>query len=121
MAESGVEPGPTVGQRSHRGEVGAFRESGQRDRHVGQVGGVAGAHHVAGAEPYQLDRLSLTLPLPASAQEARRRWELQLGGGDDYELCFTAPPGAREAFRRLCAAAGMRAAPTVIISRGRSR
>ena len=23
--------------------------------------------------------------------EENRRWELQLGGGDDYELCFTAP------------------------------
>jgi len=26
--------------------------------------------------------------------DERRRWELQLGGGDDYELCFTAPPQA---------------------------
>lgn len=26
--------------------------------------------------------------------DERRRWELQLAGGDDYELCFTAPPHA---------------------------
>lgn len=44
--------------------------------------------------------------LPASdalrgrfAGEARR--ELQAGGGDDYELCFTAPPDVRDAIARI--------------------
>ena len=34
-------------------------------------------------------------PWPTSFDE-NRRWELQLGGGDDYELCFTAPAAKRE-------------------------
>lgn len=42
------------------------------------------------------------LPIPpdlADLAEAER-WELQLGGGDDYELCFTAPP---ETWDAICA------------------
>jgi len=39
----------------------------------------------------ELDRL----PCPESFAELQeeQRWQLQLAGGDDYELCFTVPPG----------------------------
>ena len=44
--------------------------------------------------------------LPASqaliaAFDAQRRVSIQATGGDDYELCFTAPPDAREAIARI--------------------
>jgi thiamine-monophosphate kinase len=49
--------------------------------------------------------------LPASAAlvaafEPERRSALQATGGDDYELCFAAPAGAREAIARIAADAG---------------
>jgi thiamine-monophosphate kinase len=45
----------------------------------------------AGAE-VELDKL----PCPASLRgfTDEERWPLQLAGGDDYELCFTVPPGS---------------------------
>ncbi len=47
--------------------------------------------------------------LPASPALARFaapvRWPWQAGGGDDYELCFTAPQSAREAVLRVLATA----------------
>ena len=46
-----------------------------------------------GAE-IRLDRLPSGAAFEGLAEETR--WSLQLGGGDDYELCFTLPP-AREA------------------------
>jgi thiamine-monophosphate kinase len=44
-----------------------------------------------GAE-VELDKL----PCPASLEglSGEERWSLQLAGGDDYELCFTVPPGS---------------------------
>ncbi|WP_046657805.1 thiamine-phosphate kinase [Lysobacter capsici] len=36
-------------------------------------------------------------PALAAACEGEARWSLQLGGGDDYELCFTAAPSRRDA------------------------
>jgi thiamine-monophosphate kinase len=35
--------------------------------------------------------------------------DLALGGGDDYELCFTAPPSARPRIEAACGATGVRA------------
>jgi thiamine-monophosphate kinase len=35
--------------------------------------------------------------------DERRRWELQLSGGDDYELCFTAPPSRALAIEQALA------------------
>jgi thiamine-monophosphate kinase len=49
--------------------------------------------------------LPLSRALYALAGEARAR-EFALGGGDDYELLFTAPPGARQALATVTASAG---------------
>jgi len=52
--------------------------------------------------------------LPASPALARfraeLRWPWQACGGDDYELCFTAPPDRREAVAQALAAVGVPAA-----------
>ena len=45
----------------------------------------------------------------ARAAAASLRRGLQLAGGDDYELCFTAPPGADAAVRDALAAVGVAA------------
>ena len=49
--------------------------------------------------------------LPASgglqALAAPERWPLQLAGGDDYELCFTAPVSRDDAVHALAAASGI--------------
>ncbi len=42
----------------------------------------------------------------AQAAAAALRRRLQLAGGDDYELCFSAPPAAADAVRAALAAAG---------------
>ena len=51
--------------------------------------------------------------LPRSAALARLPLAVQrqcsLAGGDDYELCFTAPPGARDAVEAAAQQAGVRA------------
>jgi len=39
----------------------------------------------------ELDLARLPCPPSMSAMAERDRWPLQLGGGDDYELCFTVP------------------------------
>src|SRR5690606_16860646 len=48
--------------------------------------------------------------LPTSPALARfrpeLRWPWQASGGDDYELCFTAPPGRRDAIALALQAAG---------------
>ncbi|MGO0999974.1 thiamine-phosphate kinase [Lysobacter sp. CA196] len=56
--------------------------------HVCAASGL-GARIDAGALP--------TSPALAAACEGPARWGLQLGGGDDYELCFTAAPAQRAA------------------------
>ncbi|WP_034410324.1 thiamine-phosphate kinase [Derxia gummosa] len=53
-----------------------------------------------------LDRLPLSPVLLALAPDAR--WRHALAGGDDYELCFTAPVAARDA---VLAAAAVAATP----------
>lgn len=59
----------------------------------------------AGAE-IAIDALPWSEPLRAQAQgDARRR--LQATGGDDYELCFTAPENAREAVAGIVRATGV--------------
>ncbi len=55
-----------------------------------------------GAE-VQLDALPSSTAL-ARAFDAPARRALQAAGGDDYELCFTAPPGARDAIDALASA-----------------
>ena len=45
--------------------------------------------------------------LLAACTDPGLRAALQAGGGDDYELCFTAPPGAREAVARALSRAGV--------------
>src|SRR5688572_6770437 len=49
-----------------------------------------------------LGRLPTSRPL-ADHFDERRRWELQLAGGDDYELCFTAPAHAALAIEQALA------------------
>lgn len=51
------------------------------------------------------------IPVPASLADHPELRRAQLAGGDDYELLFTAPPGAREILR------GLAAAHTVSLSR----
>jgi thiamine-monophosphate kinase len=55
-----------------------------------------------------LGRLPTTRTLADHFDEAAR-WPLQLAGGDDYELCFTAPPSAALALEQALAACGERA------------
>lgn len=51
-----------------------------------------------GAE-LELSRLPAAEALPDMREE--ERWSLQLGGGDDYELCFTIAPDKEHALARL--------------------
>lgn len=72
--------------------------------------GVAGdlAHVLAASQvgaTIDPDRLPLSSVLAAEARELQI--ECALGGGDDYELCFTAPASAREAVHRAGAEAGV--------------
>lgn len=48
------------------------------------------------------------LPTPAELSDlaGEDRWDLQLGGGDDYELCFTAPPVRWEEIQKCSRAVG---------------
>ncbi|HEX5756992.1 MAG TPA: thiamine-phosphate kinase [Arenimonas sp.] len=49
-----------------------------------------------GAE-LQLAALPTSAALHALQHDDQARWPLQLSGGDDYELCFTAPPAHHDA------------------------
>lgn len=69
---------------------------------LADLGHVCAASGVA-AE-VSLDALPTSPALRAAATDDSTRWSWQVSGGDDYELCFTAPPGARAAI--LAAAAG---------------
>ncbi len=46
-------------------------------------------------------------PALAAVAEGRQRWQWQCGGGDDYELCFTAPVDQRAAIMTALAAVGV--------------
>lgn len=56
-------------------------------------------------------------PALAARFEGESRWRLQLAGGDDYELCFTAPPAANAAVAAALAGAGT---PATVIGRVRA-
>ncbi len=58
-----------------------------------------------GAE-VDIARLPASPALAAAFADAGLRAALQAGGGDDYELCFTAPPEAGEAVTRALQQAG---------------
>ncbi len=49
------------------------------------------------------------LPTPGSldALPQESRWPLQLSGGDDYELCFTVPPGSENRLMEIGLATGV--------------
>jgi thiamine-monophosphate kinase len=53
-----------------------------------------------------VEQLPCSAALAAVGDEAQRR-QWQLFGGDDYELCFTAPPTALSAIHAAAAAAGI--------------
>jgi len=57
-----------------------------------------------------------TLPISDTLRQQDPQWQLQcaLGGGDDYELCFTAPPEKRE---QVLAAAKQAGIPVTRIGR----
>ena len=54
-----------------------------------------------------LDELPASPPLVAAAGGRDARWNWQVAGGDDYELCVTAPPGARERILSAAEAVGV--------------
>ncbi len=56
-----------------------------------------------GAE-IDLGRLPASRTLAEHFADERQRWAMQLGGGDDYELCFTAPPAHAFAIEQALAA-----------------
>ncbi|HET6593810.1 MAG TPA: thiamine-phosphate kinase [Xanthomonadales bacterium] len=61
-------------------------------------------HSGVGAE---LDLRSLPCPLSMAGMAEHDRWPLQLGGGDDYELCFTLPAQSEARLPGLAEAAGV--------------
>lgn len=61
-----------------------------------------------GAE-LELGRLPVSASLLDFHKDDTARWALQLSGGDDYELCFTAPPAEAFAIEQAMAAAGVTA------------
>lgn len=66
-----------------------------------------------GAE-LELGRLPTTRTLAEHFGDEPARWRLQLAGGDDYELCFTAPASAAFAIEQALAAT---ATPATVIGR----
>jgi thiamine-monophosphate kinase len=58
-----------------------------------------------GAE-LELGRLPTTRTLADHFDDEAARWNLQLAGGDDYELCFTAPASAAFEIEQVLAACG---------------
>ena len=54
-----------------------------------------------------LDLGAMPVAPPLSELPDTERWALQLGGGDDYELCFTVPPGQLDAVMALARTSSM--------------
>ena len=54
----------------------------------------------------------------SAAMDQKARWHLQLTGGDDYELCFTAPPALRTEVDRAAASAGVDATRIGVVGPG---
>lgn len=71
---------------------------------VADLGHVLTASGV-GAE-IELGRLPTTRTLAEHFSDEAARWNLQLAGGDDYELCFTAPASAAFDIEQTLAACG---------------
>ena len=72
----------------------------------GLLADLAHVCHASGvAAEVDLSRLPASPALAASFDEDRRH-ALQATGGDDYELCFTAPPDAREAIESIARQTG---------------
>jgi thiamine-monophosphate kinase len=55
----------------------------------------------------EVHALLATMAAPVRAVPAERRLECVLGGGDDYELAFTAPAQRRDAVAQAARAAGV--------------
>ena len=66
-----------------------------------------------GAE-LELGRLPTSRTLAEHFPDERARWRLQLSGGDDYELCFTAPSAHALEIERAMAACGL---PATVVGR----
>jgi len=95
-------PRIALGQALVEGPVAAARAGLDiSDGLVGDLGHILAASHVGAT--LDLDALPAGPVLAAQGRELRRRFTL--AGGDDYELCFTAPAAHRE----LVLAAGARA------------
>jgi thiamine-monophosphate kinase len=71
---------------------------------------VADLGHICSASALTASIETARIPLSPAASAAiafdRELWTAVLSGGDDYELVFTAPPGAEEAIRNAAALAG---------------
>ena len=72
---------------------------------VSDLGHICAASGVA-AE-VRLEALPASPVLQALDAGDAARWSWQVAGGDDYELCFTAPPTARDAIVAAAARAGV--------------
>ena len=72
---------------------------------LSDLGHVCVASNVAAR--INVDALPSSTALDALDLDAGRRRALQASGGDDYELCFTAPPARREAVTVAAASAGV--------------
>jgi thiamine-monophosphate kinase len=72
---------------------------------VGDLAHIARASQLAARVNAEALPLSLDSPLRAMPLDARLRYAA--GGGDDYELCFTAPPAQSAAVRAAGASAGV--------------
>jgi thiamine-monophosphate kinase len=55
----------------------------------------------------EIDAAAVPRAPALAAIDERTAWSCMLGGGDDYELAFTAPPDARDAVQRAAETAGV--------------
>lgn len=67
--------------------------------------------HIASASSVgaRIELARLPVPAALSALPEHERWDLQLAGGDDYELCFTAPEKNWEAVAQAARLSGCEA------------
>jgi thiamine-monophosphate kinase len=74
------------------------------------------AHLLEGQRGAELDLAALptSAGLLESVPDETERWQLQLGGGGDYELLFTVRPEKLEAMRRVLAPLGL---PVTVVGR----
>lgn len=77
--------------------------------HIAELSGVGGV--------IQLERIPLSAAFMATTRTAAPvPHYLALSGGEDYELCFTAPPGQREKITDLMENCGIHATPVGIVT-----